>query len=235
MCGIIGYVGDEQAAPIVLGALARLEYRGYDSAGVATASDHRIYIGKDKGKLADVIRKCDLISLPGQVGIGHVRWATHGGVTRENSHPHCDDKGQIAVVHNGIIDNYTEIKSFLSSKYRFVSETDTEVIPHLIRHHMDSGLSFEDAFFTTTRELKGSFAILAIYALEPQKILAARKESPLVIGLGKNANYIGSDILSFLPHTKQYISIEDGEKIVITADKVRVFDQDNRELFKKPE
>ena len=235
MCGIIGYVGNEQAAPVVLGALARLEYRGYDSAGVATVGSTCLHVGKDKGKLADVIQKCDLISLPGQVGIGHVRWATHGGATRENAHPHCDEKKQIAVVHNGIIDNYAEIKSLLSSKYKFISETDTEVIPHLIRYYMDSGLSFQNAFFTATKELKGSFAILAVYALEPNKILAARKESPLVVGLGKNANYIGSDILSFLPHTKQYVSINDGEKIVITADKVSFFDQNDVELFKKPE
>jgi glucosamine--fructose-6-phosphate aminotransferase (isomerizing) len=169
------------------------------------------------------------------VGIGHVRWATHGGVTRENAHPQCDAKCQIAVVHNGIIDNYTEIKSLLSPKYNFISETDTEVIPHLIRYFMDSGLSFESAFFTATKELQGSFAILAVYALEPNKILAARKESPLVIGLGENANYIGSDILSFLPHTKKYVSIDDGEKVVLTGDEVRVYDQDNKQLAKKPE
>ena len=235
MCGLTGYIGKERAAPIVLGALGRLEYRGYDSAGVATIKDNRIFIGKDTGKLADVSEECDLISLPGQVGIGHVRWATHGGVTRENAHPQCDAKCQIAVVHNGIIDNYTEIKSLLSPKYNFISETDTEVIPHLIRYFMDSGLSFESAFFTATKELQGSFAILAVYALEPNKILAARKESPLVIGLGKNANYIGSDILSFLPHTKKYVSIDDGEKVVLTGDEVRVYDQDNKQLDKKPE
>jgi len=235
MCGLTGYIGKERAAPIVLGALGRLEYRGYDSAGVATIKDNRIFIGKDTGKLADVSEECDLISLPGQVGIGHVRWATHGGVTRENAHPQCDAKCQIAVVHNGIIDNYTEIKSLLSPKYNFISETDTEVIPHLIRYFMDSGLSFESAFFTATKELQGSFAILAVYALEPNKILAARKESPLVIGLGENANYIGSDILSFLPHTKKYVSIDDGEKVVLTGDEVRVYDQDNKQLDKKPE
>jgi glucosamine--fructose-6-phosphate aminotransferase (isomerizing) len=235
MCGLTGYIGKERAAPIVLGALGRLEYRGYDSAGVATIKDNRIFIGKDTGKLADVSEECDLISLPGQVGIGHVRWATHGGVTRENAHPQCDAKCQIAVVHNGIIDNYTEIKSLLSPKYNFISETDTEVIPHLIRYFMDSGLSFESAFFTATKELQGSFAILAVYALEPNKILAARKESPLVIGLGENANYIGSDILSFLPHTKKYVSIDDGEKVVLTGDEVRVYDQDNKQLAKKPE
>ena len=235
MCGLIGYIGNERAATILLGALARLEYRGYDSAGIATVGDNRIHVAKDKGKLEDVIRQGDLLSLPGQVGIGHVRWATHGGATRENSHPHCDDKNQIAVVHNGIIANYAKIKSLLSSKYSFTSETDTEVIPHLIRHFMDSGLSFESAFSKAIRELKGSYAILAIYALEPDKILAARKESPLVIGLGENANYIGSDILSFLPHTRKYISVNDGEEVILTRDKVRVYNSDHGEIFKKPE
>ncbi len=235
MCGLIGYIGNEQAAPIVLKALTRLEYRGYDSAGIATVGDNKIYVGKDKGKLEDVMLQFDMTSLRGQVGIGHVRWATHGGVTRENSHPHCDDKGQIAVVHNGIIENYAKIKSRLSSKYDFVSETDTEVIPHLIRYYMDSGLSFERAFFAAIEEIKGSFAILAVYAAEPDKIMAARKESPLVIGVGENANFIGSDILSFLPHTRKYISIDDGEIIVLTRDKVSVYNRAHKELFKKPE
>jgi glucosamine--fructose-6-phosphate aminotransferase (isomerizing) len=235
MCGLIGYIGNEQAATVVLGGLARLEYRGYDSAGVATVGDNRLYLGKDTGKLEDVIRRCDLTALPGRVGIGHVRWATHGGVTCENAHPLCDNRNEIAVVHNGIIENYTKIKSLLSSEYSFVSETDTEVIPHLIRHFMDSGLSFEDAFFTAIMELKGSYAILAVYALEPDKILAARKESPLVVGLGEGANYVGSDILSFLPRTRKYICINDGESVVLTKDKVRVYNSDKKEVLKKAE
>ena len=235
MCGLTGYIGKDQAAAIILGALGRLEYRGYDSAGIATLSDNKINIGKEKGKLSDVIRECDLFSLPGQVGIGHVRWATHGGVTRENAHPHCDNTGQIAVVHNGIIDNYTKIKSTLSPKYKFVSETDTEVIPHLIRYYIDSGLSFENAFFAATEEIDGSYAILAVYALEPDKILAARKDSPLVIGIGENSNYIGSDILSFLPYTRKYISLENGERVVLTSDKINVYNRDHKKLLKIPE
>jgi glutamine---fructose-6-phosphate transaminase (isomerizing) len=235
MCGLTGYVGEDQAAPIVIGALRRLEYRGYDSAGIATISDNGINIGKEKGKLSDVIQECDLFSLPGQIGIGHVRWATHGGVTRDNAHPHFDSKNQIAVVHNGIINNYAKIKSTLSLKYKFVSETDTEVIPHLIRHYIDSGLSFENAFFAALEEIDGSYAILAIYALEPDKILAARKDSPLVIGIGENSNYIGSDILSFLPYTKKYIPLEDGEMVVLTRDKISVYNHDHKKLFKIPE
>jgi len=235
MCGLTGYIGKEQAAPIVLQSLSRLEYRGYDSAGIATIGDNRLFVGKDVGKLKDAIQQCDLLLLPGQLGIGHVRWATHGGVTRNNSHPHCDYKGEIAVVHNGIIDNYQEIKANLLKKYPFVSETDTEVIPHLIRSFMDSGLSFEAAFVAASKEIEGSYAILAVYALEPEKMMAARKESPLVVGLGKGANYVGSDILSFLPNTNKYISIEDGEIVVLTANKVKIYDQAGKEVHKKVE
>jgi len=235
MCGLTGYVGKEQAAPIVLQSLSRLEYRGYDSAGIATIGDERLFVGKDVGKLKDAIQQCDLLLLPGQIGIGHVRWATHGGVTRDNSHPHCDYKGEIAVVHNGIIDNYQKIKATLSKKYPFISETDTEVIPHLIRSFMDSGLSFEAAFVAALKEIEGSYAILAVYSREPDKMMAARKESPLVVGLGKGANYVGSDILSFLPNTNKYVSIEDGEIVILTANKVKVYDLNGKELHKKAE
>ncbi len=179
MCGIIGYTGKEPAAPILYGALTRLEYRGYDSAGIATIDNDRIHLVKEKGKLGDIAPQCNETMLPGKIGIGHVRWATHGGATRANAHPHCDSGQKIAVVHNGIIANYEELKSQLLSKYTFRSETDTEVIPHLIRHYMDSGLSFEDAFFAMTKELEGSYAILAIFASEPDKILAARRDAPL--------------------------------------------------------
>ncbi|MDP2919596.1 MAG: glutamine--fructose-6-phosphate transaminase (isomerizing) [Dehalococcoidia bacterium] len=234
MCGLIGYIGNEQAASILLGAMARLEYRGYDSAGVATVDNGNVHVAKDKGKLADVIRECDIKTLPGQVGIGHVRWATHGGVTRENAHPHCDEKASIAVVHNGIIENYTEIRSRLSRKYRFVSETDTEVIPHLIRDFIDAGNTFEDAFFKATRELKGSYAILAVSATEPDKVLAARKESPLVIGLDHGSSFIGSDVLSFLPHTNRVLYLDDGERAVLTRDSVKIYDEHHNELGKKP-
>ena len=210
MCGITGYTGKEPAAPILYGGLARLEYRGYDSAGIATIDNNSICIVKDKGQLGNIAQRCNEITLPGQVGIGHVRWATHGGATQENAHPHCDSKQEIAVVHNGIIANYEELKSEFLSECSFKSETDSEVIPHLIRHYMDTCLSFKDAFFAMTRELKGSYAILAVYASEPDKIMAARKDAPLVIGLGKDANFIGSDVLSFLPYTKKVIYLGDG-------------------------
>ncbi|MCX6003455.1 MAG: glutamine--fructose-6-phosphate transaminase (isomerizing) [Chloroflexi bacterium] len=233
MCGLIGYVGDEPAAAVLSGALARLEYRGYDSAGVAILNDGIIILAKDKGKLADVIKACKIDTLVGHVGIGHTRWATHGGVTKENAHPHCDDKNQIAVVHNGIIENCVELRARLSRKYKFISDTDTEVIPHLIREYIDSGLTFERAVFAAARELKGSYAILAVSMLEPEKVVAVRKESPLVIGLGVKSNYIGSDALSFLPYTKNVIFLEDNERAVITKDKVTVYNEDHEELTQK--
>jgi len=235
MCGIIGYTGKDPAAPILYGALTRLEYRGYDSAGIATIDDGRIHLVKEKGQLGDIAPQCNETMLPGKIGIGHVRWATHGGATRENAHPHCDSQQKIAVVHNGIIANYEELKSQLLAQYTFRSETDTEVIPHLIRHHMDAGLSFEDAFFAMTRELTGSYAILATFAAEPDKILAARRDAPLVIGLGEDANFIGSDVLSFLPHTNRVIYLDDGESAVLTSDKVIIYDFDHHKVTKKTE
>jgi len=235
MCGIIGYTGKDPAAPILYGALTRLEYRGYDSAGIATIDDGRIHLVKEKGQLGDIAPQCNETMLPGKIGIGHVRWATHGGATRENAHPHCDSQQKIAVVHNGIIANYEELKSQLLTQYTFRSETDTEVIPHLIRHHMDAGLSFEDAFFAMTRELTGSYAILATFAAEPDKILAARRDAPLVIGLGEDANFIGSDVLSFLPHTNRVIYLDDGESAVLTSDKVIIYDFDHHKVTKKTE
>jgi glucosamine--fructose-6-phosphate aminotransferase (isomerizing) len=235
MCGIIGYTGKAPAAPILYGALTRLEYRGYDSAGIATIDNNRVHVVKEKGKLGDIACKCNETNLPGQIGIGHVRWATHGGATRENAHPHCDSEQKIAVVHNGIIANYEELKSQLLSKYTFRSETDTEVIPHLIRHYMDSGLSFEDAFFAMTKEIQGSYAILATLSSEPDKILAAKRDAPLVIGLGDNANFIGSDVLSFLPHTNKVIYLDDGEYAVLSSEKVTVYDSDRNEVLKKHE
>ena len=235
MCGIIGYTGKEPAAQILYGALKRLEYRGYDSAGIATIDDDKIHIVKEKGKLGDIAPKCNETTLPGKIGIGHVRWATHGGATKKNAHPHCDNSEKIAVVHNGIIANHEELRSKLKSECSFLSETDTEVIPHLIRHYMDSGLSFEDAFFAMTSELKGSYAILAISASEPGKIVAARMDAPLVIGLGDGANFIGSDVLSFLPYTKKVIYLNEGEGAVLTKENVTIYDADHKEVVHQAE
>ena len=227
MCGIIGYVGNQSAVEILKDALTRLEYRGYDSAGIATTDNGRIYLCKNKGKVADVIAGCDIKNLPGNTGIGHVRWATHGTVTKANAHPHCDASSQIAVIHNGIIENYEELKERLVRKYRFQSDTDTEVIPHLIREQLDAGLNFEDAFFAAVRQLQGSFAIIVISTLAEGKLYAARKDSPMVLGLGNGANFAGSDVLSFLPYTREAVYIEDNECVVMTKTSYQIYDLDH--------
>jgi glucosamine--fructose-6-phosphate aminotransferase (isomerizing) len=227
MCGIIGYVGNQSAVDILKDALTRLEYRGYDSAGIATTDNGRIYLCKNKGKVADVIAGCNIKNLPGNTGIGHVRWATHGTVTRENAHPHCDTSFQIAVIHNGIIENYEELKDRLVRKYRFQSDTDSEVIPHLIREQVDAGLNFEDAFFAAVRQLQGSFAIIVISTLAEGKLYAARKDSPMVLGIGQNVNFVGSDVLSFLPYTREAVYIEDNECVVMTKNSYQIYDYDH--------
>jgi glucosamine--fructose-6-phosphate aminotransferase (isomerizing) len=229
MCGIIGYVGDKPAVEILKDALTRLEYRGYDSAGIATIDGGKLHLCKNKGKVADVIEDCNINNLPGNIGIGHVRWATHGSVTRENAHPHCDALSQIAVIHNGIIENYEELKQRLVKQYKFQSDTDTEVIPHLIREQIDAGLNFEDAFFTAVRQLQGSFAIIVVSTLADGKLYAARKDSPMVLGIGKDANFIGSDVLSFLPYTREAVYIEDGDCVVMTKNSYQIYDFDHHQ------
>lgn len=233
MCGIVGFVGDRKAAPILLSALEKLEYRGYDSAGLATVTNSRLWCKKDIGKLAEVRERHQLNKLPGKAGIGHVRWATHGAVTPVNAHPHLDCNRDVAVVHNGIIENYQELRSRLESSHKFVSDTDTEVIPHLVEEYMTGGISLEEAVFQVTRELKGSYALLVISAVEPQKIVAARKDSPLVVGVGGKGNFIASDTLSFLEETNQAIFIEDGETVILTGDKVSLLDGEGRKIKRK--
>jgi len=230
MCGIVGFVGDRKAAPILLSALEKLEYRGYDSAGLATITNSRLWIKKDIGKLAEVNKRHQLDKLPGKTGIGHVRWATHGAVTPANAHPHLDCNRDVAVVHNGIIENYQELRSRLESRHKFISDTDTEVIPHLIEEYMEGGVSLEEAVFQAAKELKGSYAFLAISAVEPQKIVATRKESPLVVGIGERGNFIASDTLSFLEETNRAIFIEDGETVILTSNKISLLDSKGREI-----
>ena len=234
MCGIVGFVGDRKAAPILLSALEKLEYRGYDSAGLVTVTNSRLWCKKDIGKLAEVRKRHQLDKLPGKAGIGHVRWATHGVVTPVNAHPHLDCNRDIAVVHNGIIENHQELRSRLESKHKFISDTDTEVIPHLIEEYMENGVSLEEAVFQMTKELEGSYAIVAVSAVEPQKIVATRKESPLVVGLGEGGNFIASDAFSFLEETNRAIFIEDGETVILTGDKVSLLDGKGRKIKRKP-
>jgi glucosamine--fructose-6-phosphate aminotransferase (isomerizing) len=215
MCGIIGYVGDGAAAPFLVKALRNLEYRGYDSAGIATICDGKVCAEKDVGKLDQVCGKHDLAGLPGNVGIGHVRWATHGDVTQVNAHPHFDCKRQIAVVHNGIVENYQELRTRLESNHLFVSQTDTEVIPHLIEEYMDAGASLEEAVLKASKQLKGCYAFAAISVKEPDRIVATRRESPLVVGSNTHRSFIASDALAFLEETNRVAFLEDGEMVVL--------------------
>ncbi len=236
MCGIVGYIGEKPAAAVLLDTLSKLEYRGYDSAGIATIHEGHIHAGKDAGLLLEVVAKQHLDLLPGTLGIGHTRWATHGGITAANAHPHLDCLNQIAVVHNGIIENHRWLREQLKNNHRFLSQTDSEVIPHLIDEYIGTGLSLEQAVLKVVGELEGSYAILVISSREPDKIIGARRESPLVVGIGDKGKYIASDALSFYGTTDQVLMIEDGECVVLTHDQVTIYDrhgdQVNRALTK---
>ncbi len=217
MCGIIGYIGQRQAQPILLSSLSRLEYRGYDSCGIAVASSG-LEVYKDAVRVEALAKV--LPQLDGTAGIGHTRWATHGEPSQVNAHPHCDCKGNIAVVHNGVINNFQKLKQQLISEgHSFVSETDTEVIPHLIEKYYDGNL--EKAIETALLDVEGSYAIIALIVGEP-KLVIARRDSPLIIGIGDRENFIASDVPAILDYTNRVIYLEDGDIGVITADSIKV-------------
>ena len=227
MCGIVGYVGDKSALPILVEGLKRLEYRGYDSVGIAVISKD-IIIKKCKGKIKDLeaFLKGREIS-ESHVGISHNRWATHGAPTNINAHPHPDCSGDIAVVHNGIIENFSELKKQLIKEgHKFKSQTDTEVISHLVEKYYKGDL--KEAVSKTLKDLKGSFALGVISKNEPDRIVAARKESPLIIGIGEGENFIASDVPAILRHTKKVIYLEDGEIALLTKLKAEVFGSDGK-------
>lgn len=234
MCGIIGCIlNGKNGAPVLLSCVKKLEYRGYDSVGIATSSSE-INIKKDKGKIDDVYEKLNLSDLPGEMGIAHVRWATHGVPTKENSHPHTDCENRIAVVHNGIIENYKELKDQLIDEgHEFKSETDTEVIPHLIEKYMKSGNDLESAIRLVIGDIKGSYAIAAISRDEPDKVVGARNESPLIVGKGENEYFIASDAPAILQHTDKIIYLEDHEMVVLSEDGVQVKDSNGNLLEKE--
>jgi len=238
MCGIFGCASKTgNVAPIIHAALKRLEYRGYDSVGEATVYEGRLYVKKDKGKIDDVHRLHNLDDLPGRIGIGHTRWATHGAPYQVNAHPHLDCGERIAVVHNGIIENFAELKRELEELgHRFVSKTDTEVIPHLIEENLKKGLSMIEAVREALKRLEGSYAIAIISTLEPDKILCAKRESPLIIGVSDDAMYCASDIPAFLPLTNRVVVIEDGEMVVLTSNGYEIWNIDEwRPVTRKPD
>jgi len=226
MCGIFGCISkNENAAPIIHAALKRLEYRGYDSVGEATLHEGKLYIKKDQGKIDEVHKIHNLDDLPGKVGVGHTRWATHGAPLQVNAHPHVDCSEQLAVVHNGIIENFAELKVELENRgHVFRSKTDTEVIPHLIEEVLKANPSMilADAVLEAVRKLEGSYAIAVVSQKEPDKIICARHESPLVIGVNENAVYCASDIPAFLPITNKAIIVNDGELVTLSMDGVEI-------------
>ncbi|MDD5648182.1 MAG: glutamine--fructose-6-phosphate transaminase (isomerizing) [Dehalococcoidia bacterium] len=235
MCGIIGYCSKNgKASQVIFEDLKRMEYRGYDSSGVAMISDGKLLVKKGVGKLEEVNRKYKLDKIPGSVGIGHTRWATHGGVTQINTHPHCDCRNEIAVIHNGIVDNYQELrKDLIKRKHRFLSETDTEVIPHMLEDEMKRGRSLEEAVMAVAPRLEGSYAFLAISTNEPGKVVGTRKGSPLVVGLGKNKAFAASDSMALAGQIDQLYMMGEGEIAVLTADKTVFFDSTGRPISKK--
>jgi len=220
MCGIFGCVTKAgTAAPVIHASLKRLEYRGYDSVGIATTDSGKIHVKKDQGKIDEVHKILNLDDLPGGVGIGHTRWATHGAPLKVNAHPHVDCSEQIAVVHNGIIENFSELKLELENRgHVFLSRTDTEVIAHLIEESLkrNPSFSFTDAVLDAIKKLDGSYALAVISVKEPDKVICARSESPLVIGVSENAVYCASDIPAFLPLTNKAVFVNNGELVILS-------------------
>jgi len=230
LCGIVGYIGDRKILPIIIDGLKRLEYRGYDSAGVALVGNDSYFI-KTKGRISLLEEKINNSYIDGNyfVGIGQTRWATHGEPSDLNAHPHIDCNGEIFVVHNGIIENYYEIKKDLIERgHRFLSETDTEVVPHLIEEYYEGDIL--KAVLKAVNKLRGSFALAILSKKERDKIIAVRKESPLIVGIGKNENFLASDIPALLPHTKNIVILKDGEIALITKDEVKIFDMQGNQI-----
>lgn len=232
MCGIIGILGEQDAAPRLLEGLRRLEYRGYDSAGIATLHDGRITRCRAEGKLINLENKLSEKALPGAIGIGHTRWATHGGPTEDNAHPHATDK--VAVVHNGIIENYAALKEELSAhQCRFETETDTEVIAHLVTHYMTQGMAPKDAANAAFNRLEGAFALVLIFTGEDNLMIGMRQGTPLAVGYGEGEMYLASDSYALAPLTKKICFLEDGDRVQITRDRAFIYVNDNEEVSRE--
>jgi glucosamine--fructose-6-phosphate aminotransferase (isomerizing) len=238
MSGIIGYIGNKRVVPVLLEGLARLQYRGYDSAGVAVVREGQLEVRRSTGKLRNLEEVCRQNPLDGTYGIGHTRWATHGAPTEENAHPHRDCHATVAVVHNGIIENYVELKNQLSAEgHVFTTETDTEVIAHLIEKCLNGGAkgaaNLEDAVRAAVRELRGVFALAIVSTRDPQKIVAARRGPPAVIGLGKDEYFVASDVPAILYHTREIFFLSDGDLAVLTPHGVKLLDFDGRPVTRR--
>lgn len=230
MCGIVGYVGGKTACPILINGLLALEYRGYDSAGIASIENGKICVMKDKGRVKNLNNIRGIDKLTGTIGIAHTRWATHGKPSKENSHPHMDNSETFAVVHNGIIENYSDLRKFLSDNgYKFLSQTDTEVIPNLIHYYFTKNIDNTDNKFLSavqkaTADLKGSFAIEVLSSLYPDEMIVVRKDSPLVIGKSTESYHIASDIPALLEYTRDFYLLDDYEYALIKKDMIKFYD-----------
>ena len=238
MCGIIGYIGHKKASPILLNGLLRLEYRGYDSAGISTVEKNGLSIMKDKGRVKNLYNLDGIDDLTGTIGIAHTRWATHGKPSKENAHPHLDNSDSFAVVHNGIIENYNELKKFLADNgYTFRSQTDSELIPNLIHYYYSKDEQNDNqkvlrAVQKTCMDLKGSFALQVISKFMPDNMIVIRKDSPLVIGKGDGENYVSSDIPTILSYTKEFYLLNDYEFAVLSRDNVEFYDINLNKIVK---
>jgi len=232
MCGIVGYIGPREVTPVLIEGLKRLEYRGYDSAGIAVIKDRKIIVTKTKGKVSQLENLLETSNGNAKCGIAHTRWATHGEPNNINAHPHTDCREEIAIVHNGIIENYTTLKKFLQEKgHSFRSETDSEVLAHLIEEYFNGNLL--EATMLALADVEGTYGIAVISPKEPDKLVIARKGSPLIIGKGRNENFIASDVAAVLRYTNEIIYLEDGEIAEITASDIKVKTGDNIEVRKK--
>jgi len=230
MCGIVGYIGPKKVVPVIIEGLRKLEYRGYDSAGIAVVTQEgKLEIRRAPGKLRNLEEVIQKSPIEGTYGIGHTRWATHGRPTEENAHPHRDCTGQIVVVHNGIIENYLELKEQLQREgHKFVTETDTEVVAHLVEKNSQGGAPLEEAVRKSLKELRGIYSLVFLSSRDPHKIVAARIGPPSVIGLGDGEYFVASDIPALLEHTRQIFFLADGDIAVLTKNGVRVMDHDGR-------
>ncbi|MHB8579642.1 MAG: glutamine--fructose-6-phosphate transaminase (isomerizing) [Ignavibacteriaceae bacterium] len=219
MCGIVGYIGEKNCVPILINGLKRLEYRGYDSAGIALIFDHHSEVIKNKGKVSLLGDKIESLNLSANLGIGHTRWATHGVPNEINAHPHFNTSKNLFVIHNGIIENYQKLRTRLQKHgYEFITQTDSEVLPHLIDSFLVKGHSLFKSVQLALSEVEGTYGIAVIYEKEPDKIIAARKGSPLLLGIGENENFVASDVSAIISHTKQIVYLEDGEIIQVFKD-----------------
>src|SRR5437879_764351 len=228
MCGIVGYVGGQNALDVVIAGLKRLEYRGYDSAGVAVLADGGLAAAKKAGKLANLEKALGDRPLPASTtGIGHTRWATHGGPTDANAHPHLDNADRVAVVHNGIIENFASLRAELAERgHELRSETDTEVVAHLLAENFSSCGDLAEAMRLVCRRLDGAFTLVAVHADQPDVVVGARRNSPLVVGVGEGENFLASDVAAFIAHTREAIELGQDQVVELRRDRVTVTDFD---------